>query len=186
MTSLPNVFAAANIPAVNLLSHSVSYILINLTAKQTCCIFAYKTASAAAAVYWLLSTSPLSTPPRRHTTRCLLLWLTFLPFGLWHHFGAGVVPITGLIGLLLLGIEEIGVQIEEVGRCGRRAPWLPAPAVLGDPAIQPARPAAPLPGSVRPAEPVEPGPGAADLRRPSTHTLRSPLASCRWTPCARA
>lgn len=32
---------------------------------------------------------------------------------MWHDFGAGVVPITAAIGLLLLGIEEIGVQIEE-------------------------------------------------------------------------
>lgn len=49
----------------------------------------------------------------RHTCRFLIVWLTSLPMGLWEQCGWSVVPITAMIALLLLGIEEIGVQIEE-------------------------------------------------------------------------
>ena len=32
---------------------------------------------------------------------------------LWRVIGWGIVPVTGLVSLLLMGIEEIAVQIEE-------------------------------------------------------------------------
>lgn len=60
----------------------------------------------------LLST-PVPLSYTRHTARFLLFWLTFLPFGLWTTIGWGMVPCNILIAALLLGIEEIGVQIEE-------------------------------------------------------------------------
>ncbi len=37
----------------------------------------------------------------------------FLPFTLWHACGWGAVPTSVAIAFLMLGIEEIGVQIEE-------------------------------------------------------------------------
>ncbi|GMH38209.1 hypothetical protein BSKO_06093 [Bryopsis sp. KO-2023] len=60
----------------------------------------------------LLST-PVPLSYTRHTARFLLLWLTFLPFGLWTTIGWGMVPCNILVAALLLAIEEIGVQIEE-------------------------------------------------------------------------
>lgn len=49
----------------------------------------------------------------RHTSRFLTLYVTFVPFTLWGSCGWGSVPISVTIAFLLLGIEEIGVQIEE-------------------------------------------------------------------------
>eukprot|EP00798_Chlamydomonas_sp_ICE-L_P001482 gene1482-32867_t len=49
----------------------------------------------------------------RHTVRFLVLWLTALPFSCWHELGWATVPVATLLAFLLLGIEEIGVQIEE-------------------------------------------------------------------------
>ena len=50
---------------------------------------------------------------RRHTSRFLVIYITFMPFTLWHACGWGSVPASVVIAFLLLGIEEIGVQIEE-------------------------------------------------------------------------
>ena len=55
--------------------------------------------------------SPLSYT--RHTVRFLVLWLTALPFCCWHELGWATVPVATVLSFLLLGIEEIGVQIEE-------------------------------------------------------------------------
>jgi predicted membrane chloride channel (bestrophin family) len=41
------------------------------------------------------------------------MWLAFLPFSLWDACHWVTIPASGIIGFLLLGIEEIGVQIEE-------------------------------------------------------------------------
>ena len=49
----------------------------------------------------------------RHTSRFLVIWLASMPFTLWKSCGLAMIPATGLIAFLLLGIEEIGVQIEE-------------------------------------------------------------------------
>jgi hypothetical protein len=49
----------------------------------------------------------------RHTSRFLVMWLAFLPFSLWDACHWVTIPAAGIIAFLLLGIEEIGVQIEE-------------------------------------------------------------------------
>ena len=49
----------------------------------------------------------------RHTTRFLVLWLTFMPYCIWDQLGWFTVPVSVIIAFLLLGIEEIGIQIEE-------------------------------------------------------------------------
>ncbi|CAL8464537.1 g4072 [Coccomyxa elongata] len=49
----------------------------------------------------------------RHTSRFLVMWLAFLPFSLWDACHWVTIPASGIIAFLLLGIEEIGVQIEE-------------------------------------------------------------------------
>ena len=49
----------------------------------------------------------------RHTSRFLVIWLAFLPFTLWRACHWVMVPAAVLIAFLLLGVEEIGVQIEE-------------------------------------------------------------------------
>ncbi|KAF5834517.1 Bestrophin, RFP-TM, chloride channel-domain-containing protein [Dunaliella salina] len=56
---------------------------------------------------------PIPLSYTRHTSRFLCCWLGLLPLALWDDAGWGVIPITALISYLLLGIEEIGVQIEE-------------------------------------------------------------------------
>ncbi|CAL5220646.1 g2691 [Coccomyxa viridis] len=57
--------------------------------------------------------TPIPLSYTRHTSRFLVLWLAFLPFSLWPACGWTSVPASGIISFLLLGIEEIGVQIEE-------------------------------------------------------------------------
>lgn len=48
----------------------------------------------------------------RHTARFLVLWLLLLPLSLWGSCGWLMVPTVMIISFVLLGIEEIGVQIE--------------------------------------------------------------------------
>jgi hypothetical protein len=43
----------------------------------------------------------------------MIVWLSLLPFALWETCGWGMVPLTVAISLLTLGVEEIGVIIEE-------------------------------------------------------------------------
>jgi predicted membrane chloride channel (bestrophin family) len=50
---------------------------------------------------------------RRHTSRFLIFWLMLLPLALWPEYGWVTVPILALVSFVLLGIEEIGVEIEE-------------------------------------------------------------------------
>jgi hypothetical protein len=42
-----------------------------------------------------------------------VIWLTLLPWSLWNTCGWGLVLICSIISFLLLGIDEIGVSIEE-------------------------------------------------------------------------
>lgn len=44
------------------------------------------------------------------------MWLLALPFALWEDCGWAVVPLTNLCGLLLLGIDHIGVELEDAMR----------------------------------------------------------------------
>ena len=62
--------------------------------------------------------SPVPLVYTRHTSRFLATFLVFLPFGIWPVMGNswnhwGTVPVTDVIAFFLLGIEEIGIQIEE-------------------------------------------------------------------------
>uniref|UniRef100_A0A7S3QPU7 Uncharacterized protein n=2 Tax=Eukaryota TaxID=2759 RepID=A0A7S3QPU7_DUNTE len=57
--------------------------------------------------------TPLPLTYTRHTSRFLFFWINSLPFALYASFGWGCIPIALVISTLLLGIDEIGVQIEE-------------------------------------------------------------------------
>jgi ion channel-forming bestrophin family protein len=59
---------------------------------------------------------PLPLAWTRHTSRFLIMWLLALPFALWEDCGWAVVPLTNLCGLLLLGIDSIGVELEDAMR----------------------------------------------------------------------
>lgn len=56
---------------------------------------------------------PIPLSYTRHTSRFLLLFLGLLPLSLWPDCGWAAVPITTALSYVLLGVEEIGVQIEE-------------------------------------------------------------------------
>eukprot|EP00798_Chlamydomonas_sp_ICE-L_P022581 gene22581-29714_t len=57
--------------------------------------------------------TPIPLSYTRHTGRFLMLWMGALPFTLWQYAGWAMVLITALVSFVLLGIEEIGVYIEE-------------------------------------------------------------------------
>jgi ion channel-forming bestrophin family protein len=63
-------------------------------------------------------TSPVPRFYTRHTGRFLEVWLLLMPFTLytsfdytWNHWG--MIPATVIISFFLLGIEELGIQLEE-------------------------------------------------------------------------
>ena len=47
----------------------------------------------------------------RHTSRSLMLWLLTLPFALWPVMGASLVPACFFVAYVLIGIDELGVQV---------------------------------------------------------------------------
>ena len=49
----------------------------------------------------------------RHTSRFLVWWLFGFPFGAWSSYGWGTPFVTAIVTFLLLGTENIGIQIEE-------------------------------------------------------------------------
>ena len=49
----------------------------------------------------------------RHTSRFLLWWLTGFPFAAWSSYGWVTPLVTAVVTVLLLGVENIGIQIEE-------------------------------------------------------------------------
>jgi hypothetical protein len=51
-------------------------------------------------------------PCCRHTTRFVMLYLTFLPLALWKHLHWGTLVATPMIAFLLAGIESIGMNME--------------------------------------------------------------------------
>ena len=57
--------------------------------------------------------TPIPTTYTRHTSRFLTLWCNLLPLALWPATGWGTPLASLFIGYALLGIEDIGVQIEE-------------------------------------------------------------------------
>eukprot|EP00899_Mesostigma_viride_P001418 jgi/Mesvir1/11277/Mv01073-RA.1 len=60
-----------------------------------------------------LQRTPVPLSYTRHTSRFLILWCTAMPVFLWHDLEWATPLVTVLITFFLLGIEEIGVQIEE-------------------------------------------------------------------------
>ena len=59
--------------------------------------------------------TPIPPTYVRHASRALLSWLLCLPLALspLHATASGLACTTGLTAFLILGIEEIGMQIEE-------------------------------------------------------------------------
>jgi len=49
----------------------------------------------------------------RHTSRFLICFITFLPFGLWGYTSWLTIPVMAVITFLLVGTENIGIQIEQ-------------------------------------------------------------------------
>eukprot|EP00899_Mesostigma_viride_P001481 jgi/Mesvir1/11333/Mv22248-RA.2 len=64
--------------------------------------------------------TPIPLSYTRHTTRFLIIWATGLPLGLWHELHWRTPPVAMVITALLLGIEEIGLQLEEPFRYGEQ------------------------------------------------------------------
>ncbi|KXZ55241.1 hypothetical protein GPECTOR_3g381 [Gonium pectorale] len=56
---------------------------------------------------------PIPLTYTRHTSRFMLIYLSALPLALYDSCDWAVIPVTAVIAFLLLGIEDIGVQIEE-------------------------------------------------------------------------
>lgn len=71
---------------------------------------------------------PIPLAYTRHTSRFLIIGLATMPFALWNACGWAVIPVEVFISFMLLGIEEIGVQVRQQGReqCS-----MPAAAVFG-------------------------------------------------------
>lgn len=57
--------------------------------------------------------TPIPMAYTRMTSRFLVLWLILVPLALFKDAGWATVPAEAFIAILLLGIEEVGVQIEE-------------------------------------------------------------------------
>ena len=57
--------------------------------------------------------TPIPISYTRHTSRILTLWLLTLPFSLWLQLGAAMIPAMFILGWLMLGVDEIGIEIEE-------------------------------------------------------------------------
>lgn len=49
----------------------------------------------------------------RHTSQFLIIWLTFVPLGLWTVCEWFTPVVCCVVSFLLLGIENIGIQIEQ-------------------------------------------------------------------------
>lgn len=60
-----------------------------------------------------LLATPIPVSYTRHTSRSLMLWLITLPFALYPLVGWMTVPSVALLSFIFLGIDEIGVQVEE-------------------------------------------------------------------------
>lgn len=57
--------------------------------------------------------TPIPVAYTRHTTRCLIIWLTVMPYALWGNLGWATLVVAPLISFLLAGINEIGIDVEE-------------------------------------------------------------------------
>jgi predicted membrane chloride channel (bestrophin family) len=58
--------------------------------------------------------TPLPTGFTRHSSRLMFMWSHFMPFALYPVMGPwGTIPASLLTTYAILGIEDIGVQLEE-------------------------------------------------------------------------
>ncbi len=57
--------------------------------------------------------TPIPISYTRHTSRTLTLWLLTLPFSTWNVLGAATIPAIFMLSWLMLGVDEIGIEIEE-------------------------------------------------------------------------
>lgn len=57
--------------------------------------------------------TPIPLAYTRHTARALIIWLTLLPIAMAPTLGWSTVPAIVMISFFMLGVEEIGVEIEE-------------------------------------------------------------------------
>lgn len=57
--------------------------------------------------------TPIPISFTRHTSRILTMWLFTLSFSLWLPLGWCMIPAVFLISWVMLGIDEIGIEIEE-------------------------------------------------------------------------
>jgi len=58
--------------------------------------------------------TPLPTGFTRHSSRLLFLWSNALPFALYPAMGPfGTLPLSVMTSYAILGIEDLGVQLEE-------------------------------------------------------------------------
>ena len=57
--------------------------------------------------------TPIPVAYTRHTSRFVIIWMTILPFALWAKFEWVTLLLAPIIGVLLLGINEIGIDVEE-------------------------------------------------------------------------
>jgi predicted membrane chloride channel (bestrophin family) len=60
-----------------------------------------------------MSRQPIPLAYTRHTSRFIIVFLTFLPFALWPYLLWLTAPATAMLAFLLVGIENIGVQLEQ-------------------------------------------------------------------------
>eukprot|EP00038_Savillea_parva_P011254 m.196271 g.196271 ORF g.196271 m.196271 type:complete len:514 (+) comp19730_c0_seq1:148-1689(+) len=57
--------------------------------------------------------TPIPTSFSRHTSRYLAVWMSVLPLALWSDCGMYTIPVSVVVSFVMLGIEDIGVIIEE-------------------------------------------------------------------------
>eukprot|EP00873_Tetraselmis_striata_P029777 jgi/Tetstr1/450041/TSEL_037088.t1 len=57
--------------------------------------------------------TPIPLAYTRHTARALIVWLTLLPVAMAPTLGWATVPSIAMISFFMLGVEEIGMEIEE-------------------------------------------------------------------------
>ncbi|GAB4814212.1 hypothetical protein N2152v2_001258 [Parachlorella kessleri] len=60
-----------------------------------------------------ISRQPIPLAYTRMASRYLIVFVTFLPFAFWSLFGWVTIPIMATLTFLLVGLENIGIQIEE-------------------------------------------------------------------------
>eukprot|EP00887_Chlorella_sp_A99_P002774 scaffold6.g2774.t1 len=60
-----------------------------------------------------IASQPLPLAYTRHTSRFLVVWLSFLPFGLAEVYGWVTIPIVGVTAFLLAAVENVGIHIEQ-------------------------------------------------------------------------